>query len=113
MSADEQAVRNLVASWHRATAAGDVDAVLALMADDVIFLVAGQPPKLAWQSARAPVSALALATQSVSLEASSAVFCVAGEVASVVLFLCSAAASYVTGETIYVDGAITVNADAP
>jgi len=44
MSADEQAIRNLVASWHRATAAGDVDAVLALMADDVIFLVAGQPP---------------------------------------------------------------------
>ena len=44
MNADEQAIRNLVASWHRATAAGDVDAVLALMADDVIFLVAGQPP---------------------------------------------------------------------
>jgi uncharacterized protein (TIGR02246 family) len=40
MNADEQAIRNLVASWHRATAAGDVDAVLALMADDVIFLVA-------------------------------------------------------------------------
>jgi len=44
MNADEQAIRNLVASWHRSTAAGDVDAVLALMADDVIFLVAGQPP---------------------------------------------------------------------
>ena len=44
MNADEQAIRDLVASWHRATAAGDVDAVLALMADDVIFLVAGQPP---------------------------------------------------------------------
>jgi uncharacterized protein (TIGR02246 family) len=41
MNADEQAIRDLVASWHRATAAGDVDAVLALMADDVIFLVAG------------------------------------------------------------------------
>ena len=40
---DEAAIREVVASWHRATAAGDVDAVLALMAEDVVFLVAGQP----------------------------------------------------------------------
>ena len=44
MSANEDAIRNLVAAWHRATAAGDVDTVLTLMADDVIFLVSGQPP---------------------------------------------------------------------
>jgi uncharacterized protein (TIGR02246 family) len=34
----------LIDTWHRATAAGDVDAVLALMSEDVVFLVAGQPP---------------------------------------------------------------------
>ena len=44
MNTEEQAIRDLVASWHRATAAGDVDTVLGLMADDVVFLVPGQPP---------------------------------------------------------------------
>jgi len=44
MNADEEAIRALVAKWHRATAAGDVDAILRLMSDDVVFLVAGQPP---------------------------------------------------------------------
>jgi uncharacterized protein (TIGR02246 family) len=44
MSADEQAIRDLIASWLRKTREGDVDAVLALMADDVVFLVGGQAP---------------------------------------------------------------------
>jgi uncharacterized protein (TIGR02246 family) len=44
VNADEQAIRNLVAQWHSATAAGDVEAVLRLMAEDVVFLVAGHPP---------------------------------------------------------------------
>jgi uncharacterized protein (TIGR02246 family) len=44
MTADEQAIRNLVALWHSATAAGDVDTVLGLMAEDVVFLVSGRPP---------------------------------------------------------------------
>lgn len=44
MSDDEQAIRELIARWLQATRDGDVDAVLALMAPDVIFLVPGQPP---------------------------------------------------------------------
>lgn len=44
MNADEQAIRDLVAQWHEATAVGDVETVLGLMAEDVVFLVAGQPP---------------------------------------------------------------------
>jgi uncharacterized protein (TIGR02246 family) len=44
MNKDEQAIRNLVAQWHSATAAADVETVLQLMAEDVVFLVDGQPP---------------------------------------------------------------------
>jgi uncharacterized protein (TIGR02246 family) len=44
MNSDEQAIRQLIATWLRATREGDVDKVLTLMAPDVIFLVAGQPP---------------------------------------------------------------------
>ncbi len=43
MNTDEQAIRDLVGRWHTATAAGDGDTVLGLMAEDVVFLVAGQP----------------------------------------------------------------------
>jgi uncharacterized protein (TIGR02246 family) len=44
MSTDEQAIRDLVAQWHAATAAGDVETVLTLMSEDVVFLVPGKPP---------------------------------------------------------------------
>jgi uncharacterized protein (TIGR02246 family) len=44
VSTDEQAIRDLVALWHRATAAGDVDTVVGLVAEEVVFLVAGHPP---------------------------------------------------------------------
>ena len=44
MTTDEQAIRDLVARWHAATAAGDVDIVLALMSEDAVFLVPGKPP---------------------------------------------------------------------
>ncbi len=41
---DEQAIRDLLAAWQRATAAGDAAPLRRLMADDVIFLTPGQPP---------------------------------------------------------------------
>jgi uncharacterized protein (TIGR02246 family) len=44
MSADEQAIRSLIARWLDGTHDGKVDEVLALMAPDAIFLTAGQPP---------------------------------------------------------------------
>jgi uncharacterized protein (TIGR02246 family) len=43
-ASDEQQIRDLVATWMSATRAGDVDTVLSLMTDDVVFLVAGQAP---------------------------------------------------------------------
>jgi uncharacterized protein (TIGR02246 family) len=44
MSADEAAIRAVVESWLEATRAGEVDKVLALMSDDVIFMVPGAEP---------------------------------------------------------------------
>jgi uncharacterized protein (TIGR02246 family) len=44
MANDEQAIRDLVATWCRATEAGDLDAILPLMADDIVFLTPGQAP---------------------------------------------------------------------
>ncbi len=43
MTTDEQEIRNLVTTWMAATKAGDLDTVLSLMADDVVFLAPGQP----------------------------------------------------------------------
>lgn len=44
MPTDEEQIRQLVATWMEATMAGRVDAVLDLMADDVVFLVPGRAP---------------------------------------------------------------------
>jgi len=43
-SSDEQAIRNLMDTWLRATTAGDLQTVLTLMSEDAVFLVPGQPP---------------------------------------------------------------------
>ncbi len=44
MSNDERAIRELVATWMMASQAGDVAAVLGLIADDVVFMVPGREP---------------------------------------------------------------------
>jgi uncharacterized protein (TIGR02246 family) len=44
MQSDEQEIRQLVSTWMAASKAGDVETVLSLMAEDVVFLVPGQPP---------------------------------------------------------------------
>ena len=46
MESDEQEIRQLVATWMEATKAGDAETVLGLMAEDVVFLVTGQPPMI-------------------------------------------------------------------
>ena len=43
MQDDEQQIRELVSTWMRASKAGDVEKVLSLMANDAVFLIAGQP----------------------------------------------------------------------
>ena len=44
MTEDERAIRELVSTWIAASRAGDTETVLSLMADDVVFMVAGQEP---------------------------------------------------------------------
>ena len=44
MNTDEAEIRTLVATWMEATRAGDMDTVLGLMTDDVVFLTTGQAP---------------------------------------------------------------------
>jgi uncharacterized protein (TIGR02246 family) len=44
MSNDERAIRDLIATWMAASQAGNLDTVLSLMTDDVVFLVAGREP---------------------------------------------------------------------
>jgi uncharacterized protein (TIGR02246 family) len=44
MTTDEQQIRQIVTDWMNATKSGDVDKILSLMTDDVVFLVPGKPP---------------------------------------------------------------------
>ncbi len=54
VTADEQAIRSVIGAWLRASARGDVNTMLTLLADDMVFIVPGQAPfgkkefKAAW-----------------------------------------------------------------
>jgi len=41
---DERQIRDLIATWLRVSAEGDISKILPLMAEDVVFLIPGQPP---------------------------------------------------------------------
>ncbi|HEX3280749.1 MAG TPA: SgcJ/EcaC family oxidoreductase [Pyrinomonadaceae bacterium] len=41
---DEQQIRDAITTWLHLSAEGDISQILPLMAEDVVFLVAGQPP---------------------------------------------------------------------
>jgi uncharacterized protein (TIGR02246 family) len=44
MTDDERAIRELIATWMRASQAGDAATVLGLMSDDAVFMVPGREP---------------------------------------------------------------------
>ncbi|MBO0860809.1 MAG: SgcJ/EcaC family oxidoreductase [Chloracidobacterium sp.] len=46
MQNDEKEIRKLVDTWISASRAGDLETVLGLMTDDVVFLTPGQPPMI-------------------------------------------------------------------
>ena len=44
MNTDEMAIKEVIGCWHDRTAAGDVEGVLELIAEDAVFLTPGHPP---------------------------------------------------------------------
>jgi uncharacterized protein (TIGR02246 family) len=44
MTEDERAIRELVDSWMEASGRGDIETVLELMTDDVVFMTSGREP---------------------------------------------------------------------
>lgn len=44
MQNDEQAIRDVVSKWLAASKAGDLETILSLMSDDVVFMVPGREP---------------------------------------------------------------------
>jgi uncharacterized protein (TIGR02246 family) len=56
---DRQQIRDLISTWLRASAEDDLDTVLSLMAEDVVFLRPGQPPMRGRDSYAAASKAMA------------------------------------------------------
>lgn len=69
MSDDERAIRKVISTWLEASAAGDTDRILRLMADDVVFLFSGRPP----MRGKAEFAAAQAAQASMRIEAKSEV----------------------------------------
>lgn len=44
MTSDEQAIREVFETWQRAAVEGDIDQLLPLMSEDVVFLTPGNQP---------------------------------------------------------------------
>lgn len=44
MTDDERSIRELIQTWMTATKAGDIQTVLSLMTDDVVFMTPGNEP---------------------------------------------------------------------
>ena len=60
MSIDEQEIRQLVSTWMDATKRGDIQTVLGLMTEDVVFLLPGQPPMIGREAFEAAANAQSL-----------------------------------------------------
>ena len=41
---DKQKIREVISTWMQASAEGDLETILSLMAEDVVFLLPGRPP---------------------------------------------------------------------
>jgi uncharacterized protein (TIGR02246 family) len=67
MRTDEQAIRDLIANWARASAVGDLPQILSAMSEDAVFLTPGNPPMRGRDSFAAAFQQLA----GIHLEASS------------------------------------------
>lgn len=80
MNNDEQAIRELIGTWLRATHEGDIATVLDLMTPDAVFLVAGQPAMHGREAFEKGLRGM-LATHEIDSSSEIEEICVAGDIA--------------------------------